>query len=66
MIELITFSHVIGTGEVVATNADYFLTLTHQERLIIKRVLAHEYQECIRKGHKGGADIIKGIMLKLK
>ncbi len=41
------------------------LTLTPQERLMIRRRLAHRYQECIRKGHKGGAEIIKNLMIKL-
>lgn len=41
------------------------LLLTPQERMMIRRRLAHRYQECIRKGHKGGAKILQEIIIKL-
>ena len=41
------------------------ITLTKQQIRDYRRILAIKYQECIRKGHKGGADIIKQLMKKI-
>lgn len=41
------------------------MKLTPQQRLDYKRILAHKYQECVRKGHRVRAEAVKNLMIKL-
>lgn len=41
------------------------LTLTPQQRLDYKRILAHKYQECVRKGHRARAEAVKNLMIEI-